>query len=183
MIRQRIELFMTEEMHFSDEEVRELRYRLFKQYGTTLRGLQVEYGVDMALYLSYVHDVPIDDVLEPDPILEQALSALPLRKYIFTNSDRTHAQRITERMGIAHLFEGTIDIIAMIPHCKPQPEAFAIALAACGEPPERCLMVDDSPHNLDAARALGMTTVSIGEYTHDASPHIETIHELFTLFQ
>jgi putative hydrolase of the HAD superfamily len=183
MIRKRIDIYMVEEMHFSIEEVPELRHRLWSQYGTTLRGLQEEYNVDMASYIAFVHNVPIDTALEPDPALEQSLAALPQHKFIFTNADITHAQRVTARLGIAHLFEGIIDIYAMAPHCKPQPEAFAIALAVCGEPPERCLLVDDAPRNLDAARALGMTTVSIGEHLHNSSPHIDNIHDLFTLFK
>ena len=183
MIRKRIDVYMVEKLHFAIEEVPELRYRLWSQYGTTLRGLQVEYDVDMKDYVTFVHNVPIDATLSPDPVLEASLAALPQRKFIYTNSDISHTQRITKRLGIYDLFDGIIDIYAMAPYCKPQPEAFAIALAAGGEPPERCLLVDDSPRNLDAAQALGMTTVSIGEQTHEGSPHINTIHEFFALVQ
>lgn len=182
LIRQRIELFMTEEMRFSDEEVRELRNRLWKQYGTTLRGLQTEYNVDMAHYLTFVHNVPIAEALDPDPVLEQSLTALSIRKFIFTNSDHTHARRVTDRLGVTHCFDGVVDITAMAPYCKPQPEAFEVALAACGEPPERCVLIDDSIRNLETAQALGMKTISIGEHALNGSPHIDTIHELFSLF-
>ena len=183
LIRKRIDFYMVERLGFAMEEVPDLRHRLWSQYGTTLRGLQTEYDVDMKDFVTFVHNVPIAEVLDPDPILEESLAALPQRKFIYTNSDITHTQRITKRLGILHLFEGIIDIYAMAPYCKPQPESFDIALAACGEPPERCLLVDDSPRNLDAAQALGMTTVSIGEQIHDGSPHINTIHEFFALFQ
>ena len=183
MIRKRIDFYMVERLGFPIEEVSGLRHRLWSQYGTTLRGLQTEYDVDMGDFVTYVHNVPIAEILEPDPGLAASIAALPQRKFIYTNSDITHAQRITKRLGIYHLFDGIIDIYATAPYCKPQPESFDIALAAGGEPPERCLLIDDSPRNLDAAQALGMTTVSIGAQTHDGSPHINTIHELFALFQ
>lgn len=182
LIRKRIDFYMVEKLNFTTEEVPELRNRLWSQYGTTLHGLQVEYDVDMKDYVTFVHNIPIDATLNPDPVLEKSLATLPQRKFIYTNSDISHAQRITKRLGIFHLFEGIIDIYAMAPYCKPQPESFDIALAACGEPPERCLLVDDSPRNLEAAQALGMTTVSIGEQIHEGSPHINTIHDLFSLF-
>jgi len=41
---------------------------------------------------------------------------------------------------------------------KPQPEAYRRAIAASGEPAERCLFVDDTQENVDAAAALGMQT-------------------------
>jgi FMN phosphatase YigB (HAD superfamily) len=42
---------------------------------------------------------------------------------------------------------------------KPDPEAFRLAAAEVGEPPERCLFVDDLAANLDGAAAVGMATM------------------------
>jgi putative hydrolase of the HAD superfamily len=42
---------------------------------------------------------------------------------------------------------------------KPSPAAFARALAALGSGAERVVFVDDQPHNVAGARALGMTAV------------------------
>lgn len=178
MIRARMQQYMLEEMGFSPDEVPALRERLWRQYGTTLRGLQAEYEVDMAAYLAYVHDVPIETLLSPDPELVHMFERISQRKFIFTNAHKAHALRVTDRLGVADLFEGIIDIYAMAPHCKPQAQAFEKALALVGETPEACLLVDDSPGNLTAARALGMATVSIGIHRHDGSPHIESIHDL-----
>ena len=41
---------------------------------------------------------------------------------------------------------------------KPDPEAFRRAAAAVGEPPDRCLFVDDLAANLDGATTAGMAT-------------------------
>jgi FMN phosphatase YigB (HAD superfamily) len=42
---------------------------------------------------------------------------------------------------------------------KPDPEAFRLAAAEIGEPPQRCLFVDDLAVNLDGAAAVGMQTM------------------------
>ena len=80
LIRQRIVQYMVEEMKIPAEEAQELRLRLYTTYGTTLRGLSIERGVNMDEYLAYVHDVPLKDVLQPDPLLRQVLQKYPSAK-------------------------------------------------------------------------------------------------------
>ena len=181
MVGDRIDHFLIKELHFPQEEVTAIRSRLFRQYGTTLRGLQIEYEVDMDHYLSYVHDVPFENFLSPDPDLDRMLYNLPQRKVIFTNASADHAQRIMALLGVEAHFEQIIDIYTIHPYCKPELEAFQIALAAINEDPSLCLMVDDNPTNLDTAKSLGMTTVSVGRHRHDGSPHIADIKALSNL--
>jgi putative hydrolase of the HAD superfamily len=177
-VRDRIDRFLLEKMGFPPDEVPSLRARLFQQYGTTLRGLQIDFEVDMDYYLDYVHDIPLEDILSPDPQLNQLLHALPQRKVIFTNANAAHAKRVISRLGITGHFNRIIDIHDLYPHCKPEVEAFHKALAIINEEPRRCLMVDDNPSNLVTARALGMSTVSIGVHRHNGSPHIPDIKAL-----
>jgi putative hydrolase of the HAD superfamily len=181
MIRVRINQFLVNELHFSEEEAPELRTRLWKKYGTTLRGLQVEYAVDMDAYLDFVHDVPIENAISADKKLDQLLSTLPQQKVIFTNASAAHAQRVMKILGVSRHFEAIVDIYALAPHCKPQMEAFQVALDLLQTSPESCLLIDDSPPNLSAAKALGMTTISVGSRVHEFSPHINSIHDLLGL--
>lgn len=174
----RINQFMHQEMHFPEHEVNALRARLWRQYGTTLRGLQNEYSVDIDAYLDYVHDVPLETILQPNPKLDLILSKISQRKWVFTNASSAHALRVLDLLGVASHFEGIIDIYAIAPHCKPEVGAFHRALSMISEKPEQCLLVDDSPPNLDTARSLGMQTVSVGTRRHDASPHIDSIQQL-----
>lgn len=178
MIRKRINQFMLEEMHFSQEEIPSLRQRLWQQYGTTLRGLQAEFTVDMDAYLDYVHDVPLETMIAPNPELAQLLRDLPQRKVVFTNAHAVHAQRVLDIMEIGEHFTGIIDVYAMSPYCKPEIEAFHKALSMIEEAAEHCLLIDDSPDNLDTAQKLGMQTISVGLRRHNGSPHIDTIQEL-----
>lgn len=161
-IRQRMETYMIERLHIPAEQVPELRSSYLAAYGTTLRGLQAHYAVDADDYLAYVHDFPLQQYLQPAPELRQMLLSLPQRRWIFTNSDNNHVQRVLLELGLQGCFEGVVDIRLTQFVCKPDPLAYQLALKWAGEPrPEACLLIDDSPANLETARSLGMTTVLV----------------------
>ena len=104
LIGNRINKFLIEVMHFSADQVPELRHRLWKEYGTTLRGLQTEYSVDMDFYLDYVHDIPVETILSTAPKLDELLKLFPQQKVIFTNANAAHAHRVLNILGIQHHF-------------------------------------------------------------------------------
>jgi len=160
-IRNRIDLYMATKFGLSHAEAGELRMNLFRQYGTTLRGLQAMYQVDEEEYLAFVHDVPLETFIQADPSLRQALLSFPQRKVIFTNADSAHAQRVLKAGGLDGLFEQIIDIHTFEPFCKPMPEAFRIAIDLLGEEAQRCVLVDDALPNLLTANTLGMHTIWI----------------------
>ncbi len=182
LIGDRINQFLIEVMHFPAYRVPDLRHRLWAEYGTTLRGLQAEYSVDMDYYLDYVHDIPVETILAPDPNIDRLLQLLPQKKVIFTNASAAHAHRVLRILGVQHHFECILDIYAIAPYCKPQEEAFQKALQRVNTSPKNCLLVDDSPANLDTAQSLGMGTISVGKHHHPASPHIENILQLNEVF-
>ncbi|MEN4041017.1 MAG: pyrimidine 5'-nucleotidase [Anaerolineaceae bacterium] len=162
-IAERIDRYMLEILHVHPADIYPLRTRLFQQYGTTLKGLQTVANVDAYHYLQYVHDIPIDRLLKPNSALREALLRYPQRKVIFTNADLPHAGRVIRALGLEGCFEQVIDIHAIAPYCKPDPQAFKIALEKSGNPaPEECALLDDKLSNLAAARRLGMYTVLVG---------------------
>jgi hypothetical protein len=85
-IRERIHAYMLERMEFPPEKIQALREKYFREYGTTLRGLQINHSVDLEEYLAFVHDVPLDQYLQPDPEQRRLIESLPVKKYIFTGS-------------------------------------------------------------------------------------------------
>lgn len=182
----RMNQFMQERLHFDPAEVPQIRRQLYQQYGTTLRGLQMTYQVDEHEFIDFVHDIPIDDLLQPDPLLQQVLAQYPQRKIIFTNADRKHAGRVLNRLGLADCFDAIIDIYDIAPYCKPMAEAFQTAVRLSGEvDAKQCVFIDDSPRNLSAAYAQGMYTIQVGDpkagYTHpEACTHaqIARLHDL-----
>ena len=161
-IRTRIDLYMHDRLGIPWEGLTEMRQNLFNIYGTSMRGLQQVYQIDQHEFLAFVHDVPLSRYLKPDPMLRAALLCLPQRKIIFTNADRNHARRVLAALDLSDCFDQIIDIIDLDPYCKPMPAAFEIALQLSGETdPRTCLLVDDQPRNIAAARKFGMPGMCI----------------------
>jgi putative hydrolase of the HAD superfamily len=166
LIRERINLFLRDRMGFPLEQIEDLRERYFREYGTTLRGLQANHHVDMDEYLAFVHNVPLEPYLHPNPDLRRVIESLPARKFIFTNADCAHAARVTKVLGLEGLWDKCIDVHAMAPYCKPMPGSFDLALKAAGSPdPAACALLDDQPRITRAARSLGIYTLLVGRDT------------------
>jgi len=164
MIRERMNLYMHQRLSIGWNEIPELREKLFLEYGTTLRGLQMTYKIDTKEYLAFVHDIPVHEYLQPDKSLQQMLKELPYRKLIFTNADTNHAQRVLDALGLQNCFEQIVDINAMNPYCKPMQPALKIALDLAGETePQNCILVDDQPKTTLAGREFGFYTILYGQ--------------------
>jgi putative hydrolase of the HAD superfamily len=173
----RINRYMYERMGFQPEQAVDIREKYFREYGTTLRGLQANHKVDMDDYLAFVHDVPLSRYLHADPELRAAIEGIPARKFIFTNADTNHAKRVLDVVGLQGLFDGIIDVHAIAPYCKPMPGAFELALKAAGGPdPRACVLLDDQRRITRAARLLGMYTVLVGKDTPGEDADATLLH-------
>jgi len=163
-IAARMNAYMLDVLQLPEERIPEMRQAFFLKYGTTLRGLQTHYQVDPQDFLAYVHDIPVFEYLAPDQRLMRTLGELDYPKWILTNSDRAHSQRVLAALGVQDQFDGIIDITALDFRNKPEPEAFTAALTLAGGPvPDECVFVDDIPKNLVPAKQLGMSTVLVGQ--------------------
>ena len=182
LVRDRIDLYLYERLGFPKEKTEEIRERLYNTYGTTMRGLQQEYSVNTDEYLKFVHAVPLELHLKPDPALIKVLATIPQRKLIFTNADAMHAVKVLDAMALSEIFSGIIDIQDISPYCKPQMEAFQIAMARAGEPdPQAYLFVDDTEKNLITARELGMSVILVRETDHEVIPTIRKLADIHSL--
>jgi putative hydrolase of the HAD superfamily len=181
-IRDRIALFVEDYFGVSSEEAHRVRYKYWKQYGTTLGGLMAEHDVDPHGYLDFVHDVDMG-LLTPAPELRTHIEALPGRKIIFTNADAPYAERILAARGLGGVFEAVFDIHRMAHLPKPAPVSYDGLCRELAIAPRSALFVEDSAHNLVPAKALGMTTIWVkhdGEA--DSSGHEDHIdHEIADL--
>lgn len=162
LVQERINLFLMEAVGLPGPEARVLQKQFLNEYGTTLAGLMANYQVDPARFLHEVHDVPLDG-LEPSPDLALALAALPGRKFVLTNAARGHAERVLDRVGVADRFDGVFAIEDMDLTPKPAPATFRRFLAAFDVDPQTSVFFEDTPRNLAPAKALGMTTVLVGD--------------------
>jgi putative hydrolase of the HAD superfamily len=145
------------------EQAQELRQHYYRTYGTTLNGLQRHHGVDAEHYLSHVHDLAIESFLTSDAELDHLLSELKATKAIFTNSPAEYARRVLRAMGIERHFEHVFDIRFSGFRPKPDPVVYQSVLDTLAVTGAEAILVEDSPQNLPPARALGMTTILVGD--------------------
>lgn len=169
-VGERMTAYIARALGVDEDEALILRERYFDEYGATVVGLSRHHAMDAHDFLAHAHDVDYS-VLDPDPELGALIERLPGRKIVFTNGGGGHGQRALAQLAIAHCFELVFDIEAAGLAPKPQRAAYERLIAACGIDPAASVLVEDSARNLEPARALGFTTVLIGE----PSPHADHV--------
>jgi putative hydrolase of the HAD superfamily len=159
-VDERIREYVARFLDVGREEAFRVQKDYYRRYGTTMRGLMTEHGLNPDDFLDFVHEID-HSPLTPDAALGAAIEALPGRKLILTNGTRKHAEAVTNRLAIGHHFEGVFDIVAAELEPKPAPQTYDRFLAAHGVDPARAAMFEDLARNLAVPHALGMTTVLV----------------------
>jgi putative hydrolase of the HAD superfamily len=173
----RIGRYIADRLKVDLGEARRMQKQYWRDHGTSMRGLMTLHGVDPRHMLAYVHDIDYSPV-SAAPALDTALAALPGRKIIFTAGDVPHAERVMERLGVAHHFEAIFDIEAGDYWPKPHQAIYDKLVLKHGVDPKRAAMADDISANLKPAGAMGMRTVWIRteESVKRAGADLDHIH-------
>ena len=174
----RIQVWLRDHLGLTWEEAIALRHQYFQQYGTTMGGLVAEHDVDVHDYLTFVHDVPVEEYLGPDPALAAMLDSIPLRKVVYTNATSAYAWRVLRALGVADQFEQVIGVEEVGLRNKINRDAYERMLALLGAQGPECIMVEDSARNLQPARALELTTILVDALPDEAaqrSRHVEYV--------
>jgi putative hydrolase of the HAD superfamily len=185
VMRDRMGVYMRDCIHIPEDQINPIREMYYEQFGTTLRGLERDYGVHAEDYLAYVHNVQVQNFIKPDPALKNILDEIPQRKIIFTNADIQHTQRVTTALGVTDCFCQVVDVMQMAPYCKPFPQAFDLVMKVVGDPdPSHYLLIDDSARNIETAIQYGMQSILVDERETQCidCPKIKNIHELFSVW-
>lgn len=159
-VMSRIRAYMARVTGVTAEDAFALQRDYAVRYGTTLRGLMVEHGVDPEDFLAEVHAVD-RSVLTPHPALAAALSRLPGRRFILTSGTHAHVGETLSRLGIEGCFDGVFDIVDADYLPKPAAATYAAFLARFSIEPTAAVMFEDAPRNLVVPRTLGMRTVLV----------------------
>ncbi|MBP8072750.1 MAG: pyrimidine 5'-nucleotidase [Brevundimonas sp.] len=162
LVQARINAYVVEAVGLDSASARVLQRQFLDEHGTTLAGLMANYTIDPEHFLHDVHDVPMDG-LEPNPRLAEQLLRLPGRRFVFTNGAREYAGRVLDRLGVAGCFDGVFAIEDADLTPKPAPSTFRHFIERFGFEPRLAAFFEDTPRNLEPAKALGMTTVLIGD--------------------
>jgi len=164
-IDRRMKRFIAQFLDVPEDEAFVVQKRYFHRYGTSMRGLMIEHGMNPHDFMDYVHDIDYA-VIPPSVGLDQALGGLEGRKVVFTNASLSHAEAVLKQVGIAHHFDAIFDIEAGDYIPKPAPEIYRAMLARFGLRAEASAMFEDSLKNLIPAADMGMTTVFVRDKQH-----------------
>jgi len=172
---------MVEKLGFKTEEAAmALRNEYFEKYHSTVKALKMAekdgrlpapFEAPM-LAEWWTDTLDFKAFLSPDASLIEDLAASPLRLVAFTNGPRRYALKVLDALGVRAFFpdDQVFAVEDMMPHCKPEAEAFRKVLEAVGASPEECVMLEDSMKNIRAAKKLGMRTVLVsGSGSGDAA--------------
>ncbi|KAL8524644.1 hypothetical protein ACS0TY_014299 [Phlomoides rotata] len=174
-LKRNVEAFLAENCGLSESEAQNMNRELFRTYGSSLAGLRaLGYDINPDVYHSFVHGRLPYDLIKPDARLRTILQSIKQRKIIFTNSDKIHAMKALDRLGIRDCFEKIICFETMNPNLwnsrhpnefpvvlKPSMEAMNIAVDVAEVDPRRTLFFDDNLKNIAAGKAVGLRTVLV----------------------
>jgi putative hydrolase of the HAD superfamily len=88
----------------------------------------------------------------------RSLRGRGLRLAICTNNVREWEDRWRAMLPIDEIFDVVVDS-AFVGTRKPEPRIYEITLERVGASPDQAVFIDDVEHNVDAARALGISSV------------------------
>lgn len=109
-------------------------------------------------------------VLQPMPYAREAITAVRARGLRMALATSGHARYIALALRELDL-EGAFDAVVTgdtVERGKPAPDIFLRAAELLAVDPARCVVVEDAPHGVAAAKAAGMVAVAVpNELTND----------------
>ena len=111
------------------------------------------------LYLDYISRLNESDLLPGIRELLDFLQATAIPVAVASSS--RNARMVLDKLNLTGRFDALLtgnDII----HTKPHPEIFLKAAEALQIKPGRCVVVEDAPAGIEAARRAGMKTIGVG---------------------
>ena len=126
-------------LRFGEAHLAAIRSRLFERFHAELR--------------------PIDGIRE-------VLEAIPHARCVASSSKPERIRLSLEITGLLDLLEPSIYSATMVRRGKPAPDLFLHAAREMGARPEDCVVVEDSPAGIEAARAAGMRVFAFAGGSH-----------------
>ncbi len=80
-----------------------------------------------------------------------------------------------EVLGLTEHFEDRVFSAELVERGKPHPDIFLLAARGIGVTPEACLVIEDSPSGVTAAKAAGMEVIGLLAGSHIQPGHAERL--------
>ena len=190
--------FMVQTLGFPDREsAKSVRDSYFVLYHSTAKALQVAEAEgkfppapagkesksprfdpkDLAEYWATNLNFSLLGGRKPELLLD--FKECGLKMVAFSNGPRKYVKRVLIELGLWEIFgeEKLFAVDDVLPHCKPEKEAFQKIFDALGVTANECIMVEDSMKNTRQAKAFGMKTILIAGKGKKRSSQLEAAPE------
>lgn len=114
------------------------------------------------------------DELQPVEGVRAAIAALPYRRCVASSSSPERIRISLETTGLAPLF-GNVFSAEQVANGKPAPDLFLLAAGSLGASPADCIVIEDSPLGIAAARGAGMRAIGFLGGSHVRDPLVARI--------
>ncbi len=98
--------------------------------------------------------------LNPIRGIAEALTRVPARKCVASSSRPERIRLSLAKTSLLEFFEPHIFSATMVPNGKPAPDLFLHAARQMDVKPHQCVVIEDSPAGVQAARAAGMRVLA-----------------------
>lgn len=131
---------------------------------TLTRVLQTDFGIafgadDFAAMRAHLFALFERD-LKPVAGVKSLLHRLALPSCLASSSQPDRIETTLRATGCTEFFTGRIFSAAAVRNGKPAPDLFLHAAAALATPPHRCLVIEDSPAGIEAAKRANMRVIA-----------------------
>lgn len=157
--------YVERHLQFDRARANELRLTYWRRYGATMLGLMRHHAVDPHHFLRETHDFDVAALLRAERGMARLFALLPGRKVLLTNAPGGYADAVLRALGLHRSVLARYAIEQMRVHgsFRPKPSRSMLRhmLARERVPVGHAVLIDDSPANLRAARAVGFRTVLV----------------------
>ncbi len=114
--------------------------------------------------------------LKPVKGVQLALTKISQRRCVASSSRTTRIRKCLHIAGVLDYFEPNLFSAEQVKHGKPAPDLFLYASKALGFLPRDCIVVEDSPRGIAAAKAANMPVIGFVGASHAEFPwYIENV--------
>lgn len=115
--------------------------------------------------------------LEPVHGVDTLLSDFAYPHCVASSSQMERIRLCLSRTGLIGHFEPHIFSASMVAHGKPAPDLFLHAARSMGYAPRNCIVIEDSPAGIRAAKAAGMTAFAFTGASHAVASNLRPVVE------
>lgn len=145
---------------FAGSSSRDMLERIRKEIG---KDIAASYRLDeirAAITNRFVHE------LLPMAGVHDALRECGVLGCVASGSPPPRVNQVIDLTGLRPFFAERLFSATQVEHGKPAPDLFLLAAKSCGAEPQNCLVIEDSPFGVQAAKAAGMSVYAFFGGSH-----------------